>query len=198
MKSSGNNMTAVCHSTTTITSTVPPPQQFLTSKMNNDEKIANLSSKRDASWPSVLFYIHLNILGMYGIMVLFTNAHLTTVIFTAILSFIGIIGVTCGAHRLFAHQSYEANTLLKLLLMLCQTMAGQVNNQRGWWMEILISVNSKHLKRARTNDFIFKTAESKLNSLSIYSKFNQFIHWIHYYCVYGWIKYSIYSVDLAN
>lgn len=131
VKSSGNNMTAVCHSNTTITSTVPPPQQFLASKMNNDEKIANLSSKRDASWPSVLFYIHLNILGMYGIMVLFTNAHVTTVIFTAILSFIGIIGVTCGAHRLFAHQSYEANTLLKLLLMLCQTMAGQVNNQRG-------------------------------------------------------------------
>lgn len=118
-------MTAVSHSTTTITSTVPPSQQFLASKMNNDEKIASLSSKRDASWPSVLFYIHLNILGMYGIMVLFTNAHLTTVIFTAILSFIGIIGVTCGAHRLFAHQSFEANTLLKLLLILCQTMAGQ-------------------------------------------------------------------------
>lgn len=91
-----------------------------------DASALNLSTKRDASWPSVLFYIHLNILGLYGITVLFTNAYLTTVIFTALLSFIGIIGVTCGAHRLWAHQTYKADTLLKLILMLCQTMAGQV------------------------------------------------------------------------
>lgn len=91
-----------------------------------DASALNLSTKRDASWPSVLFYIHLNILGLYGITVLFTNAYLTTVIFTALLSFIGIIGVTCGAHRLWAHQTYKADTLLKLFLMLCQTMAGQV------------------------------------------------------------------------
>lgn len=112
--------------TATVTATVPP--STTNAKTNSgDEKLASLSSKRDASWPSVLFYIHLNILGLYGIMVLFTNAYLTTVIFTAFLSFIGIIGVTCGAHRLWAHQTYEANTFLKLFLMLCQTMAGQVN-----------------------------------------------------------------------
>lgn len=107
----------------------PQPQQSsnVNAKIDPDEKLANLSSKRDASWPSVLFYIHLNILGLYGIMVLFTNAYLTTVIFTAFLSFIGIIGVTCGAHRLFAHRTYEANTFLKLFLVLCQTMAGQVS-----------------------------------------------------------------------
>lgn len=35
--------------------------------------------KREASWPSVLFYIHLNILGLYGIMVLFTHTSLMTV-----------------------------------------------------------------------------------------------------------------------
>lgn len=114
-------------STTTVTATVPPARNEQTQiKSDVDEKLANLSAKRDASWPSVLFYIHLNILGLYGIMVLFTNAYFTTVIFTALLSFIGIIGVTCGAHRLWAHQTYEANTFLRLFLMLCQTMAGQV------------------------------------------------------------------------
>lgn len=86
-----------------------------------------LSTKRDSSWPSVLFYIHLNILGLYGIIVLFTNTCFTTVIFTAFLTFIGILGVTSGAHRLWAHQSYKANTTLKIMLMLCQTMAGQVS-----------------------------------------------------------------------
>lgn len=99
-------------------------------------ELEKLSTKRDASWPSVLFYIHLNILGLYGITVLFTNAYLTTVIFTALLSFIGIIGVTCGAHRLWAHRTYEANTLLRLFLMLCQTMAGQV-----WNIRELIALN---------------------------------------------------------
>lgn len=145
-------MSTASQPTATVTATVPPPssasatpkpQQSPNAKIDPDGKLANLSSKRDASWPSVLFYIHLNILGLYGIMVLFTNAYLTTVIFTAFLSFIGIIGVTCGAHRLFAHRTYEANTFLKLFLVLCQTMAGQVSDQFrlvwkwnfGSWME---------------------------------------------------------------
>lgn len=116
-------------STETLTATVPPSGNVSTNTTEADDKQTDLSSKRDASWPSVLFYIHLNILGLYGIMVLFTNAYLTTVIFTAFLSFIGIIGVTCGAHRLWAHQTYKANTYLKLFLMICQTMAGQVNTK---------------------------------------------------------------------
>lgn len=111
--------------TATVTGTVPSSTKEK-NQYTNDE-YSNLSTKRDASWPSVLFYIHLNILGLYGIMVFFTNAYLTTVIFTAFLSFIGIIGVTCGAHRLWAHRTYTANTFLKLFLMLCQTVAGQVN-----------------------------------------------------------------------
>ena len=122
-------------STTTVTATVPPARNEPTQiKSDVDEKVAKLSAKRDASWPSVLFYIHLNILGLYGIMVLFTNAYLTTVIFTVFLSFIGIIGVTCGAHRLWAHQTYEANTFLRLFLMLCQTMAGQVIDKHYYFV----------------------------------------------------------------
>ena len=37
--------------------------------------------KREASWPSVLFYIHLNILGLYGILILFTHTKLITIAF---------------------------------------------------------------------------------------------------------------------
>lgn len=86
-----------------------------------------LSTTRDSSWPAVLFYIHLNILGLYGIIILFTNTYLTTVIFTTLLTLMGIVGVTCGAHRLWAHQTYKANAFLRVFLMLCQTMAGQVS-----------------------------------------------------------------------
>jgi stearoyl-CoA desaturase (delta-9 desaturase) len=38
-------------------------------------------NKREASWPSVLFFIHLNILGLYGIIVLFTQTKLITIAF---------------------------------------------------------------------------------------------------------------------
>lgn len=116
--------------TATMTGPIPSAESSsttTTTTTDTDEKLASLSAKRDASWPSVLFYIHLNILGLYGIMVLFTNAYLTTVIFTAFLTFIGVIGVTCGAHRLWAHQTYKANVYLKFFLMICQTMAGQVS-----------------------------------------------------------------------
>lgn len=81
--------------------------------------------KREASWPSVLFYIHLNILGLYGIFVLLTNTSFLTILFTLLLSLFGILGVTAGAHRLWAHRTYEATFSLKVFLMICQTLAGQ-------------------------------------------------------------------------
>lgn len=39
-------------------------------------------SLRESSWPSVLFYIHLNILGLYGLVILFTHTSFTTIIFS--------------------------------------------------------------------------------------------------------------------
>lgn len=38
--------------------------------------------KREVSWPLVLFYIHLNILGFYGVIVLFSHTSLLTVVFS--------------------------------------------------------------------------------------------------------------------
>lgn len=51
---------------------------------NGKPEINSSDKKREASWPAVLFYIHLNILGLYGIMVLFSSTSLTTVIFSKI------------------------------------------------------------------------------------------------------------------
>ncbi|XP_030371259.1 acyl-CoA desaturase 1 [Scaptodrosophila lebanonensis] len=81
--------------------------------------------KRDASWPMVLFYVHLNILGFYGIYVLFTSTSLLTIIFTAVLTLLGILGETVGVHRLWAHRTFKANAPLRVFLMICQTLAGQ-------------------------------------------------------------------------
>lgn len=105
-------------------------------------------NKREASWPSVLFYIHLNILGVYGIFVLFSHTSAITFIFSkcvgwmqnmgeinliiicfaaSFLTLFGILGATAGAHRLWAHKTYQASTFLRFSLMLCQTLAGQVS-----------------------------------------------------------------------
>jgi stearoyl-CoA desaturase (Delta-9 desaturase) len=35
------------------------------------------------------------------------------------------LGVTAGAHRLWAHGAYKANTILKVFLVMCQTVAFQ-------------------------------------------------------------------------
>lgn len=93
----------------------------------NAAKYADLDTKRESSWPFVLFFIHVNILGAYGIAVLLSYTYFTTFLFTVVLTFIGIVGQTCGAHRLWAHRSYEANAFLRTILMLCQTMSGQVS-----------------------------------------------------------------------
>lgn len=123
----------------------PDPPKATEKLPNGKSELNSSDKKREASWPAVLFYIHLNILGLYGIMVLFTSTSLTTVIFSkiprksnklflfnfpffpaTILTLIGICGVTCGSHRLWAHKTYSASLSLRITLMLFQTMAGQV------------------------------------------------------------------------
>lgn len=134
-------MTTMTTTTTTTTST---------SSNGNDEKCCKLNpssttdasrengpsegsrtesssrdNKREASWPLVLFYIHLNILGVYGIFILFSQTSAVTFIFTLFLILCGILGATAGTHRLWAHKTYQASTLLRFTLMICQTLAGQ-------------------------------------------------------------------------
>lgn len=47
-----------------------------------DQSGDSIHKKRDAIWPLVLFYIHLNILGVYGIYVLLTSASWATILFS--------------------------------------------------------------------------------------------------------------------
>ncbi|CAD6992218.1 (11Z)-hexadec-11-enoyl-CoA conjugase [Ceratitis capitata] len=110
--------------------------------------------KREASWPSVLFYIHLNILGLYGIFIMFTSASFLTILFTLTLTFLGILGATAGAHRLWAHQTYAASTSLRIFLMLCQTLAGQ-GPIYSW-----VQAHRLHHQRFREDEDPFYSARS--------------------------------------
>ncbi|KAF7990882.1 hypothetical protein HCN44_000687 [Aphidius gifuensis] len=82
------------------------------------------SGKREFQWPSVLWCLHLYILGIYGLYHLVFVASWLTVLFGLLIITMGYIGLTIGAHRLWAHQSFEANGFTKFILMLCHTLAG--------------------------------------------------------------------------
>ncbi|CAK9795431.1 Acyl-CoA Delta-9 desaturase [Anthophora quadrimaculata] len=89
--------------------------------MSEEKKPAK---KRETRWASVLWYIHLHVLGLFAIWLAFTSAKWMTVIYTAILTAISCLGLTVGAHRLWAHKSFSATSSLRLFLMLAHTVAG--------------------------------------------------------------------------
>ncbi|XP_008550317.1 acyl-CoA Delta-9 desaturase [Microplitis demolitor] len=82
------------------------------------------AEKGDIQWHMVLWYIHLYALGLYSIWLLLFHTSWATLFFTLTIIYIGGLGVTIGAHRLWAHQSYEAVWYIKLFLMLAHTLAG--------------------------------------------------------------------------
>ncbi|KAI5638865.1 acyl-CoA Delta(11) desaturase [Phthorimaea operculella] len=89
------------------------------------EEVSKLSKSRESNWPVVLFFIHIHLLSLYGIWLLLFEAKLLTILFLIGITSFAILGVTTGAHRLWAHRTYKASTGLKLFLAACQTLAGQ-------------------------------------------------------------------------
>ncbi|XP_033310005.1 acyl-CoA Delta(11) desaturase [Bombus bifarius] len=87
--------------------------------------------KQEMKWAAILWYIYIHVLGVYAIWFLFTSAKWMTVIFTLFITTLGCLGVTAGAHRLWAHGTYEATGSLRLLLMLFHTLAG-VGSIHDW------------------------------------------------------------------
>lgn len=59
----------------------PNPQAEQNNESSNGAVQHIKPLKREISWPMVLFYIHLNILGLYGAYILFTNTKLLTIVF---------------------------------------------------------------------------------------------------------------------
>lgn len=80
--------------------------------------------KQYVKWAAVLWYIYIHVLGVYAIWLMFTSAKWMTIFYTIFIIAIGYLGVTAGAHRLWAHKTYEAVGFIKLFLMLAHTLAG--------------------------------------------------------------------------
>jgi len=76
-------------------------------------------------WRNIILFAYLHIASLYGAYLMFASASVYTGIFAFILYQIGGLGITAGAHRLWAHKSYKARWPLRMFLTFANTLAFQ-------------------------------------------------------------------------
>ncbi|XP_077286019.1 acyl-CoA Delta-9 desaturase-like [Arctopsyche grandis] len=81
--------------------------------------------KWEIVWRNTIAFIYLHLGTIYGIYLAYTYAKWQTSLFAVTFGCLSGIGITAGAHRLWAHRAYKAKWQLRLFLTLLQTMAFQ-------------------------------------------------------------------------
>ncbi|GJQ81629.1 putative fatty acid desaturase [Trypoxylus dichotomus] len=71
-------------------------------------------------------YLHLA--ALYAVYLALTSTKIVTTLYTVFMYQLSGLGITAGAHRLWAHKSYKAKWPLTLFLAMCNTVAFQVSN----------------------------------------------------------------------
>lgn len=86
------------------------------------------SSKEDTYrlrivWRNVILFVYLHMAALYGAWLMITSAKIQTSIWAYLLYQASGLGITAGAHRLWAHRSYKAKWPLRVLLVIFNTIA---------------------------------------------------------------------------
>ncbi|KAG6802476.1 acyl-CoA Delta-9 desaturase [Apis cerana] len=81
--------------------------------------------KKHIIWRNVIIFSYLHLAAVYGLYLVFTSAQFKTTLFALFLYVCTGLGITAGAHRLWAHKSYKAKWPLELVLVIWNTMAFQ-------------------------------------------------------------------------
>ncbi|XP_050562972.1 acyl-CoA Delta-9 desaturase-like [Spodoptera frugiperda] len=90
------------------------------------------SYKHQIVWKNVIGFVLLHVFALWGLVLIFTGMALwKTSIWALCVLYIGSEGVTIGAHRCFAHRSFKATPLLRAVMVITQTLAGQ-NSVYTW------------------------------------------------------------------
>lgn len=76
-------------------------------------------------WRNILLFAYLHFAAVYGCYLMLTSAKWSTGIFAMCLYSMSGLGITAGAHRLWAHRAYKAKWPLRLILMIFNTIAFQ-------------------------------------------------------------------------
>ncbi|XP_059611867.1 acyl-CoA Delta-9 desaturase-like isoform X2 [Phlebotomus argentipes] len=94
--------------------------------LNNIETLKKAEKRRlKLVWRNIIAFGYLHLAALFGAYRLFTSAKLFTVLFAYVLYVISGLGITAGAHRLWAHRSYKAKLPLRILLAIFNTIAFQ-------------------------------------------------------------------------
>ncbi|XP_076673214.1 acyl-CoA Delta-9 desaturase [Andrena cerasifolii] len=102
-----------------------------TEKANTQKLVVQKSSSPKSKykwkivWRNVIAFLYLHIGALYGFYLLFIETKFVTTLWMVLVSLVGALGITAGAHRLWAHRTYKAKWPLRLVLMICQTIAFQ-------------------------------------------------------------------------
>ncbi|XP_026673615.1 acyl-CoA Delta(11) desaturase-like [Ceratina calcarata] len=76
-------------------------------------------------WRNVFAFLYVHTAAVYGFYLLFNGTRFYTFAWSMAIMVISALGITAGAHRLWAHRAYKARWPLRFFLMICQTIAFQ-------------------------------------------------------------------------
>lgn len=76
-------------------------------------------------WSNVFKFILFHVISLYALLFEVKKSKFTTLMWAYFLYVFGMIGVTAGTHRLWAHRTYKANFQLRFILVFLQTLAFQ-------------------------------------------------------------------------
>ena len=80
--------------------------------------------KNNLNIPMIIYISLVHLAATYGIACI-PHCHINTLLWAFALWPISGLGITAGAHRLWAHRSYKATYSLRMFLMLCNSVANQ-------------------------------------------------------------------------
>lgn len=83
------------------------------------------------NWFITCFYIHLYLFGIIGFYLLFSTAKWMTIFFLISIVVASFLGITMGAHRLYAHQAFTAVSEFRCFIVIAHTLAG-VGSLQKW------------------------------------------------------------------
>ncbi|KAH8353861.1 hypothetical protein KR084_009378 [Drosophila pseudotakahashii] len=76
-------------------------------------------------WRNIIAFGYLHLAALYGAYLMVASAKWQTVITAYLLYVVSGLGITAGAHRLWAHRSYKAKWPLRVILVIFNTIAFQ-------------------------------------------------------------------------
>lgn len=89
-------------------------------------------SQSDLNYQAVAYFTGIHILGLVGLWYAVTTAQSSVIWFAVAYFFFGHLAITCGAHRLYSHESYKATLALQYAYVLGFSAVAQ--GPLIWWV----------------------------------------------------------------